>query len=150
MKHYTHYQPKVKGQSDFYSWNLFRWLRYQHAKKTHPTIRVYKSPRIYSPYVIGYRNHDGDIIGIRLKELCSSESNRQFPNVFCYGNQDWQDVTDWFWGEYERIGVCAIHGDWAHDWEYLKDRSARMCKHCGKIEKKKIKMVERVSWEAAE
>lgn len=146
MKHYTHYQPKIKGKSDFYSWDLFRWLRQQHRTRM-GRVFIFETPREATPYVIGYRDLEGCIIGFRLKELCSTGSDKQFPQVFCYGNQAWEDVTDWFWSEYERIGVCAIHGDWAHDFTYLSDNTARMCQHCGKIEKRKVEMVERVTWE---
>ena len=148
MKHYSHYQPKVKGKSDFYSWNLFRWLRKQNFTRRN-LFSIFKTPREGAPYVIGYRDSEGCIIGFRLKELCSTGSDKQFPQVCCYGNKDWEDVTEWFWFEYESIGVCAIHGDFAHDWIYSKAKSIRVCNYCKKREFKNIKIVEieRITWE---
>lgn len=153
MKRYTHYQPKEKGQSDFYSWNLFRWLKNQDRER-HPLI---KKTKIYRDNESGfiyigsrYDEEEKDVSGFLLRELCNTGSNKKFPMVFCYPQgYKWKDVTDWFWSEYERIGVCAIHEDSAHSFTYLIDNTARMCEYCGKIEKRKVEMVERITWETA-
>lgn len=153
MKHYTHYQPKEKGKSDFYSWNLFRWLRKQDKEK-HPLLKKTKMYRGEDGLLyIGsrYDQEEKNVSGFRLRELCSTGSNDRFPTVFYHPKScGWEDVTEWFWSEYERIGVCAIWGDMSHDFTYLSDNTARMCQHCGKIEKRKVEMVERVTWEPAE
>jgi hypothetical protein len=153
MKYYTHYQPKEKGKSDFYSWNLFRWLR----KQDKESIPALKKTKIYKTedgaLYIGsrYDQKEKNVSGFSLRELCSAKSNNKFPAVFWHPQSDrWEDVTDWFWPEYERVGVCAIWGDMSHDWIYLSDRTVRVCQHCEAMEKKKIKMVKMVAWESAQ
>jgi hypothetical protein len=135
------YKPKEKGISDFYSWNLYRWLR----KNKGEYCEIFNTGQAFNHLIIGRKYPDGDIIGFRLKELCSGSSTVKFPQKFCYGDQEWPEVTEEFFAEYSRIGVCAIHGDMAHKWEY--GGSLRGCEYCGKVERKKIKMVEVVSWE---
>ncbi len=152
MKHCTHYQPKIKGKSDFYSWNLFRWLRKQNKEPEYfRKTNVFKSE--YGALFIGtrYNKWNSAVTGTRLGQLCSSGSDRTFPLVGVWsGSHKWEDVTDWFWSEYERIGVCAIHDNIAHNFTYLSDNTARTCQYCGKVEKRRVEMVERVTWELVE
>lgn len=142
------YKPKEKGISDFYSWNLYRWLRKQDSDP-----EIFKKNKIYKSnegdLYIGTRyggNTNDHVTGVRLRALCSGSSVGKFPICGSWiGSNGWEDVTETFIAEYNRIGVCAIHGYMAHDWEY--GGSLRGCKHCEKVERKKIKMVEVVSWE---
>lgn len=151
MKHFEEYKPKEKGKSDFYSWNLYRWLRKQSKEK----IDVLKKTKIYQDedgiLYIGsrYDKEEKNVSGFRLRALCSTGSNNKFPTVFWHPKSyKWKDVTDEFYAEYERIGVCAIHGDFAHEWKYSVAKTIRYCRHCKKREFKKVEMVERVYWES--
>ncbi len=145
------YRPKEKGKSDFYSWNLYRWLRKQACEP-----EIFKKNKIYKSnegdlYVgTRYGGNTGDhVIGVRLRHLCSGSGFGKFPLCGSWiGSHDWEDVTEEFYSKYNRIGVCAIHDYAAHNFNYLKDNSARMCGYCGKIERKVVTMVERVGWEA--
>jgi hypothetical protein len=147
MKHFEEYKPKEKGKSDFYSWNLYRWLKKQQKEGFFRKTNIYKTED--GALYIGARYggwHDG-VTGTKLRSLCSGSGTGKFPLVglFCDSHK-WEDITDWFWSEYERIGVCAIHGEFAHNFELVND-TTRKCNHCGKIEYKKIEMVERITWE---
>ncbi len=151
MKRYTQYHPKIKGESDFYSWNLFRWLRKQSKEPEYfRKTNIFKSDS--GTLFIGtrYNSWNNAVTGTRLGQLCSSGSDRAFPLVGVWGgSQEWEDVTDWFWAEYERIGVCAIHEGVAHKFIYQNDNK-RVCEYCSEVEKRKVEMVERVTWESAE
>ena len=136
------FKPKEKGKSDFYSWNLYRWLRKNKGKE----CLIFETPREYIPLVIGWKDPHGNVIGFRLNELCSTGSNRKFPQQFCYGDQGWPDVTEEFYKEYDRIGVCAIHENAAHDWVYSVCGNLRSCKHCKKQESRVLKMIEQAYW----
>lgn len=118
------FKPKVKGESDFFSWKLYRWL-YNHKDKTN----IFKCN---NDLWIG-ELWDNDFVGVNLRHLCRYGRN---PEIMChsYETKDgWDDVNEWFWSEYSRIGVCAIHGDYAHKWNYLYP-TKRKCEYCGKIE----------------
>lgn len=147
MKNFEEYKPKAKGKSDFYSWNLYIWLRKQASgAKWMQKTRIYKSED--GTLFIGARydgSHDG-VTGTRLSQLCSGSGSGKFPLVGCWvGSGKWQDVTEQFYAEYERIGVCAIHGDWAHN--FTIDGDTRACEYCGKVERKRVELVEKVTWE---
>lgn len=146
MKHYEEYKPKEKGKSDFYSWNLYRWLRKQSKlPEWRQKTRIYKSED--GTVFIGARYdnvHDG-VTGTRLRHLCSGSGVGRFPEVGLWvGSGQWQDITDEFYAEYERVGVCAIHGDLAH--EFTVFGNARQCDYCGKVERKVVRMIEQVEW----
>jgi len=65
------------------------------------------------------------------------------PNGWAYAPEN---ITDSWWPEYMRIGVCAIH-DLSHDWR--EDGDSRTCERCGKHQVKRIKTIKREYWEAA-
>lgn len=141
------FRPKEKEKSDFYSWNLYRWLRRQNkepewAKKT----RIYKSQEGELFIGVNYERTDQDMVsGVRLRYLCSGSGSKILPRLGCWsGSESWQDITDEFYAEYRKKGVCAIHGDFAHN--FTVDGDTRTCNYCGKVEKKTIKIIEKVVW----
>lgn len=75
----------------------------------------------------------------------------QLNQVRCKNFKTWAfmpkpyvDVTEWFMKEYAEKGMC-FEGDFNH--EFNTDGDTRICKHCGKVEKRKSKMVKKVWWE---
>jgi len=143
-------KPKTKGQSDFFSWQLFRWIR-----KNPTAFRIYAGtwnsingadadhPVLY----IGYKREDENWISARnLRNLCCVNQDLQ---SFSYGpahdTANWVDVTYAFWVDYMKKGVCAIHGDNAHKW--LGGGNRRMCEHCGQAQESTTRMVPATEWE---
>lgn len=142
------YKPKERGKSDFYSWNLYRWLRKQDKEGDLKKTNIYKTEGGSLYIGARYYDHLDHVVGVNLRSLCSGSGYGRFPLCGSFmGSDQWQDITDWFWSEYDRIGVCAIHGDFSHDWKYTEAKTFRVCTNCKKREFKKVEMVERVTWE---
>lgn len=142
------FKPKVVGKSDFFSWQLFKWLR----KNPHYT-RIYRShwcsqlgEKVKTPVLyIGLRQ-DGCMNGANLRNICHAGAQLQ-AWAYCFQEMDvdsWEDVTDEFYESYRSIGVCAIHGDNWHDW--VTDGEKRSCSRCKVSETKVVKMVPKESW----
>ena len=143
-------KPNVKGQSDFFSWQLFRWIR-----KNPTAFRVYagtwnsidgiepERPVFY----IGYEREDSHWISARnLRNLCCANQDlKSYSYGPCHDTANWVDVTEAFWSDYMKKGVCAIHGDNAHSWDE-KDDGLRCCIHCCETQILKTKMVEVSEW----
>lgn len=131
-------KPKVKGKSDFFSWQLFRWIR-----KNPEYCRIWKMED--GRLMIGDK-WENEISGSTLTTLCRYDQKLTVYS-FCMSDiSKWEEVTESFWKDYMRIGVCAIHGDNAHDWEV--GGTLRACRNCHKTETQKSEMVERKYWEA--
>ena len=142
-------KPQVHGISDFFSWNLYRFVR-----KNPTALKVWlgnwntitgfdaENPVVY----IG-RDRDKNWIHARsLRNLCTVGSGLEmFAYGGCHGTKDWQDITEQFWKSYLENGVCAIHGDFAHKWH--KTGNERQCEYCRKVQTK-IEVTQIVSsWE---
>lgn len=140
-------KPAIRGVSDFFSWQLYRWV------KRHPRyIQVYLGKWDQTGYshdkevlYIG-QMHDGAFFGNRLRRICSHGHNLQ---AFSYESSkmhlaEWVEHTEQFWSDYQRIGVCAIHGDGAHEW--VESGDMRACKYCGTIQHKTVQLIERTNW----
>ena len=134
-------KPAVRGKSYFFSWQLYRWAR-QKPELCSVFAGTWNSfngidrdnPTLY----IGLMDEDGWFHGKPLRGLCSHGANLQswaFGPAHDTGN--WNDVTEEFWADYLKRGVCAIHGDLAHEWEYTVDGKARSCLWCNKQERQK-------------
>lgn len=139
-------RPKVKGEADFYSWQLYRW----HRKQGPEWCEVWKSD--WNPLdghnpdtgrvMIGRMDDLGWFYGVPLRSLCG---RGQKLKRWAYGDTTgWKNITAEFWAEYRRIGVCAIHGDTAHQW--LVDGDSRHCEYCGKQMRRIVDMVPRERW----
>jgi len=143
-------KPKEKGKSDFFSWQLYRW-----AKKRPEAMKIWSSTwncvsgidAEKTVLYIGFER-DGDWIHARqLRNLCLHGSNLDcWAYGPCHDTRNWVDITDQFWERYFEIGVCAIHGDYAHNWSNGID--TRTCRYCGKTETKQIKPVTTEVWVA--
>jgi hypothetical protein len=141
MINHQQIKPAANGRSDFFSWQLYRWV------KKHPgRLKIWagtwnsctgidrEKPVLY----IG-DDRDGDWIHARqLRNLCTHGANLQ---AWAYGpphdTKNWVDATEAFWGDYLKKGVCAIHGDFAHDWDDQGQR--RACNYCGAVETKETR-----------
>lgn len=131
-------RPATTGQADFYSWQLFRWVR-KHPDRT----EVWESEgQLY----IGWSDKLGDtqqLYGRRLNELCTA-GKKLNSYGFCLPNGA-KNVTKEFWAKYLEIGVCAIHGEFSHKWVLVGD-SERKCEYCNKKETKHIRIKEVEVW----
>ena len=141
-------KPAAKGKSDFFSWQLYRW-----AKDKPHAMRIWagtwsnvngvdrERPILY----IGWERDGYWIHARQLRNLCAYGANL---DCYAYGpghdTKNWVDVTDAFWADYFKKGVCAIHGDYAHDWNESGD--LRTCNHCGAKEKKESRLITREIW----
>jgi len=147
-------KPKVLGNPDFYSTNLWRWI-----KRNKSFCRIYSGtwnsldginperPTLY----IGAMHREGGFSGRQLTTVC--RGGRCDYQTYAYHNghdtKNWTDVTDRFIEDYLRIGVCAIHGDYAHDWDVsgVTDGGGfRLCKNCNKVERKTIELRPYAVW----
>lgn len=144
-------KPKVRGESDFFSWQLYRYMKkYNNPSEQRIWAATWNTcygiqPDNQSLYMGSER--DGDWIHARLlKNLCL---RGQTLDRRAYGlphdTENWVDVTDTFWSDYLRIGVCAIHGDYAHEWSYHHG-DMRTCDYCNKTEQKNIVLQPVVFW----
>ena len=137
MIHHTKVKPKVRGRSDFFSWQLFRWLKKYPTRTTiwSATWNVCNGidPKNQSLFIGDQR--DGSWIHARqLRNLCTSGSKLE---AHAYGSshdtQNWTDISKAFWEDYLRVGVCAIHGDYAHKFDV--EGGTRTCEYCDKSER---------------
>lgn len=144
-------QPAVTGQSDFFSWQLYRWV-----KRRPDACEIWRG--YWNPVTgldasrptlfIGEMMKDGWFHGRRLRSLCvhggKLESYAHTPSGF--GTDKWENISAEWWPEYMRIGICAIHSA-SHDW--LEEGQRRVCKRCGAAQRKRVDFIERICWEAA-
>lgn len=137
-------KPAVARHSDFFSWQLYRWVK-KYPERTRVWAATWNSAtgvdREHPVLVIGSDRDESWIMGAPLSQLCAYGAKIE---SYAYGGAhdtaNWVDVTEAFWSDYRKKGVCAIHGDLAHEWEYSEDRNTRVCVYCGKHESKKIVM----------
>lgn len=138
-------RPAKDGKSDFFSWQLFRWVRKYRCGRWNE-IWQWPSGTLY----IGMSDNDYEEPGMGWL------SGRMLRNVCSYG-QDLKtfahpiparakDVTGAFWTDYMRRGVCAIHPDIVHVWDYCAP-NRRRCKYCAKTEQSYIVTAEQIKWE---
>ena len=128
--------PKIKGKSDFFSWQLYKWVK-KYPDRT--TIWLSTLNSIYGIYNKGslYIGDERDGEWVRCRQLTNLCTIGSHLNAFAYGPchdvKNWKNVTELFWDRYMKIGVCAIHGDFSHKWRY-KAELERICEYCGKVE----------------
>jgi len=142
-------KPKVRGQSDFFSWQLYRWV-----KEKPNALKIWTGtwndctgidPEKPVFYIGSERDEEGYIHGKQLRNLCSYGASL---DGWAYGpsldTKNWVDVTDQFWSDYMQTGVCAIHGDYAHSW--IEEGKTRTCEYCGTTQKQMTKLIEKIEW----
>lgn len=148
-------RPKQNGKADFFSWQLYRYV-----KKNPHACQIWKgtwnnvtgidreNPVLYIGYMDESQSGSKWLHGSMLRSVCRARGDR---TGYAYGPEfdthNWEEITDQWWQEYMRIGVCAIHGDNAHNWN--EQGKTRTCEYCGKVEKKAVYMVPKTVWEAA-
>ena len=143
------FKPKVRGESDFYSWQLYRWLK-KYPDYSEVWSGTWNSATGHDPerpvLYIGKMFDDGWFHGKNLRSTCVYKAKIQ-AWAFSNGHhvEEWTDCTEAFWTDYRLKGVCAIHGDNAHEWD--TDGKERQCKFCGKREIQKAVMVQKLVWE---
>ena len=114
-------KPQQRGRSDFFSWQLYRWLRDkpQHCQIWRGTWNSATGIDRSRPVIyIGHMDTDtpGErwLHGRMLRNLCLRV---QDINSYAYGpghdTEHWEEITEEWWAEYMEKGVCAIHGDLA-------------------------------------
>lgn len=145
------YKPQQKGKADFFSWQLYKWM-----KKKPDFCHIYKgfwnSATGYDPerpvLYIGLLE-DGCFMGHMLRRICTS-GNKLESWAFCskeYHLDEWVDITEEFFADYQKRGVCAIHDDTAHKWTDDQNTSMRTCEYCGKTERQRLIFVPQMVWE---
>jgi len=143
-------KPKVRGKSDFYSWQLYQYMKmYKNPSQFRVWSATWNSchgvqPEKPSLYIGGER--DGSWIHARqLRNLClKGQKIERYAYGAPHDTANWVDVTDAFWIDYLKKGVCAIHGDHAHNW--VQDGDFRTCQYCREMQQKQIIMMPREIW----
>jgi len=100
---------------------------------------------LYIGFMDETENGERWLHGRMLRNLCL---HGQKLDGYAYGpgydTKHWEEITGQWWDEYMRIGICAIHGDYAHDWDENED--SRTCRHCEKRERRTVVTVKRTVW----
>lgn len=140
-------KPKERGKSDFFSWQLYRWV-----KKYPNRLTIWDATwnsatgvdRGKTSLYIGDKRDGNWIHARQLRNLCLIGGKIE---AYAYGGahdtKNWVDVTKQFWVEYLKKGVCAIH-DNSHVW--LTNNENRTCQRCGHKQTQIIETVERKRW----
>lgn len=139
-------RPKIKGKSDFFSWRLYLYVKRYEKYHAQRTIWAHLNPCTGSTALYIGSERDGDWIHAQLlRGLCTTTGKVQrlaFGAV--HGTREWVDITEQFWSDYLKKGVCAIHGDYAHQW--IESESERVCEYCKKREVKRVVMMPVTQW----
>jgi hypothetical protein len=57
------------------------------------------------------------------------------------------ELTESFFKNYEKKGVCAIHAGMSHKWTYpLESPDLRTCKYCGETQQRQVVHVPTEKW----
>jgi hypothetical protein len=144
------FKPSRKGEGDFYSWQLYRWLlkypRLHHVYRSENCVMtgtISAHPQLYIGKYSG-----GRLCGVQLQKLCTLNApirpsiTRKPPFI----DNSWVDVTSDFFNEYRQKGVCALYGDLWHEWKLSDSEKERTCTRCNTREEKIVKMVPHTSW----
>lgn len=150
-------KPKIKNESDKYSWNLYKFLSINNC-------RVYwlekgsisgeivpfserENVNISGHLVFGWGVRDGRTFdsysGTRMGDILR-KSNPTIWSFIMYNNEWFSDVTDWFIKEYIKDGRCIFdrkHHGWMRNTEnrYIKvGNNSCKCRWCGQWFERKI------------
>lgn len=127
-------QPKTKGKSDKYSWNIYRYL------KKHRSEDI----RVFVGLIIGHEYPDG-VSGLHLNQLMASTRIQEF-----WFSDKWnlKEITGWL-SEYQRVGRCLLIPHdfvWCEgeDTRFTYVNNTRKCNWCGLWQHRELhKVVER-------
>ena len=139
----------MKPLDDKYSPNLRRWLNKRERQSGMPQS-VFRDAE--GTKWIGWLDEDLYLIGsLFMGVLCNGTKEE----VFAYPLNRIPKLTELpdFWGEYERVGRCAIDPEHAHyflsrDGRYTETGDARTCKWCGAqhVRERYVEHVPRERW----
>ena len=144
-------KPKVKGKSDKYSWNLYKWVK---KKGFYPKVWFDTENRLngeklefdkenfptYQLWIGGSDKEGLWFYGSSLRSILSPRC-KEWANPWMANKHI--DITDWFWNEYIKIGRCIwdkSHDGWLEnaDERFAYVGNTRKCKWCGKWQAKEI------------
>lgn len=158
------YKPKIKGESDKYSWNLYKFLNKQVrqrdiGKYVKTQIRVFwlTHSRWDGRYVEfnpeklhGGLNHMQIIIspfgdrgsGYFLSNILGNKKDECF-SLSSWAKDEFIDITEWFFSTYEQDGRCTFDREHIGWWQGDKERftyinNTRRCNWCGQWHMKEI------------
>lgn len=126
-------KPKVRGQADFFRWNLYRFILHNPRHTS-----VYRTPD--HGMIIGLDYGDVWFSGKRLTSVTVGDLHTTAYII----RPGWKDITAKFWPNYLAHGVCVIHGDLVHKWQ--EDGGVRTCEYCGKVQHQRTRTVKQVEW----
>ncbi len=156
-------KPQNKGISDKYSWQLYQYIRKRFPyTKSLNDVRVYwdnisswdgsitnlDENNINIRQIIIGKMHSNLLSGSRLLTIMGQDKDKY--EMFCYHpiggwkNEQFIDITDWFWKKYIKLGRCLLdkhHNRWwmNDDCRFTYINNTRRCNWCGQWQKKEIK-----------
>ncbi len=158
-------KPKVRGESDKYSWNLYKFInKVRYCNKVIVDIESWQRDE-GEPFDIrrikecGYLKRQHVFIvregyfqsGKKLASILSGVP--PLHQTFYYGwlqNDRILDITEVFWDEYKRRGRCLF---FAHEEHFIKgiesryiqiNKHSRKCRWCGHIQTRSIKTIKTI------
>jgi hypothetical protein len=133
-------KPAIKGQSDKYSWNLYRFI-----KQVPRACRVFINNN--SEVLIGYPDDTGQLIGTQLSVVLRT-STRTFAlwSIGLPPNSGTMEITKEFWERYHLLGACSLEASYH---VFVNEGGGRTCSRCGYEEVKRVVMEPREYWESA-
>ncbi|WP_079709769.1 hypothetical protein [Paraliobacillus ryukyuensis] len=154
-------KPKTKGESDKYSWNLYRFLHKIISNrdegkyvKNQLEVHFVHNSWFDSKYLEFDKNKSLNprqliILPLGLKNGRSFHSvdsilTRNRSDRFALPNWELTDITDWFFETYERDGRCIFdrsHNGWMLGAKnrFTHVNNTRRCNWCGEWHHKEIK-----------
>lgn len=145
---FKQFAPAKRGESDKFSWNLYRWLR-EYSRRYGRRVSAMPPRIIQAPdtsrYLIGFFDDDGWFVGEKIVRVLVGPMSARAPVLECCAFspeliEKHKDVTDLFWSEYARIGRCLFDIDHEDFMLYTDDRYRsvnpyhRECKWCGRTQ----------------
>ena len=158
------FKPKKRGESDKYSWNIYRYLKENNVVKVmYYTKSIidgnnvefnHKSVKMPQMFFMIAGEHSGTRADILMRK--GSSSKLETYSFILYSQECFLDITDWFIKEYQRIGRCIFdsgHCGWwrGEEGRFTKiNKNSRRCNWCGKYQHrnivKKVELTRREVW----
>lgn len=155
-------RPKKRGESDKYSWNLYRYLRDNNkrdirfcyhtenpvdSKEQDLPLDFNKSFGTMQIFVLFGDGKGGfGTSGIRVSDaMHKGQTARLETFSFClWDKSKFVDITEQFWNLYRQIGRCVFdrnhHGWWQGEGRFTQiNKNSRKCNWCGKHQRRQIK-----------